>query len=201
MNIFNIEKKLLKNLIKEYFESNELDEKTIKQIDYMISKLTDFAKETIAKEFDIIFYVKNENAFAVEPSFSKIKEISSPTKLYLYFKLLDFFEDKIDIIIDKINNKKEIEIFKIMNATIFTIDYTKDIKSFTLNLDKIDNLYSEESKKLAKGAKKSVISTLTQKHKERFFRVHLATKNRIVTFDELANFNKLRHTRKVVSEC
>jgi len=190
MKILNIDKINLKELLKNYFESNKIDKKFILQIEYLINKLTEEAKKNIVKNFNVIFYVKNENDFISRPLSSKIKNITDENKLYLYFRLIDFATNNIDIIITNAN-EENIEIYKLIDAVIFTMTYTKDITSFTLDLDKIDALYTKEPKKIAKGARKSIISTLTKKRKERIFRVCKNAKNRIVLFDELLEANKL----------
>jgi len=194
MKILTLKKEILEKLLKDYFEYNPIPKNITKQIDKMIIKLTEDTKETIVKEFDVIFYVKNESSFINEPTLSKIFDISNSSKLYLYFKLINSVEEEkisktIDIIIDEIN--KDIEILKIIDVIVFSIDFTKSKTSLTLDLDKIDALYSKAPKNIAKGARKSIISTLTEKKKERVFRVHPEAKNRIVSFEKLEDANKL----------
>jgi len=194
MKILTLKKEILEKLLKDYFEYNPIPKNITKQIDKMIIKLTEETKETIVKKFDVIFYVKNESSFINEPTLSKIFDISNSSKLYLYFKLINSVEEEkisktIDIIIDEIN--KDIEILKIIDVIVFSIDFTKSKTSLTLDLDKIDALYSKAPKNIAKGARKSIISTLTEKKKERVFRVHPEAKNRIVSFEELEDANKL----------
>lgn len=209
MKILTIKKEILEKLLKDYFEYNPIHKDIMKQIDNMIIKLTEEAKETIVKEFDVIFYVKNESSFINEPTFSKLFDVSNNSKLYLYLNLMNSINEEktnkttIDIIIDEINEKKiektnniklykeDIETLKTINAIIFSIDFTKSKTSLTLDLDKIDALYSKAPKNIAKGARKSIISTLTEKKKERVFRVHPEAKNRIVSFEELEDANKL----------
>lgn len=197
MKILTIKKEILEKLLKDYFEYNPIHKDIIKQIDNMIIKLTEEAKETIVKEFDVIFYVKNESSFINEPTFSKLFDVSNRSKLYLCLKLMNSINEEkmnkttIDIIIDEINEKKIIETFKTINSIIFSIDFTKSKTSLILDLDKIDALYSKAPKNIAKGARKSIISTLTEKKKERVFRVHLEAKNRIASFKELEDANKL----------
>jgi len=200
MKTFTIKKEVLKNLLKDYFEYTLFNENSKKQIDNMLLKLTDEAKENLIKIWDVIFYVTSENIFMNEPTFNKIVNVSNKSKLYLYFKLINLNTIEInkiktiDIIVKeefKKEDKKIYETNNIINKIIDAIDYTKSETSLVLDLDKIDSLYSEKPKDLAKGAKRSVLATLTNKKIEYVFRVHPETKNRIVSVKELESANKL----------
>ena len=190
MVILNISKDKFKEVLKEYFEYKFLEDKIKKQIENMFFKLTEFARKTIVKEMDVIFYVKNLDSFINEPLYSKIAYISDEAKLYLYYLLIEYFSDEIEIIIDKCK-KEEIEVFKLINTIIYAIEYTQGETSFTLDLDKIDSLYSKKPSNFAKSARKSIIATLTNKKRERIFRVHSDAKKRLVSIEELKKAKKL----------
>jgi len=181
MKILIVNKQTFKKLLKEYFEyhdsleeyfeySNPLKDKTKQQIRNMILKLTEEAKKTIVKEIDVIFYIKNENSFINEPTISKIDCISNEAKLYLYYFLIEWFEeyypDEVKLMF-KETGREEIETINIINATIFAINYTQGETGFTLDAKKIDSLYSKSPNNIAKGAKKSIITTLTNKKKRK----------------------------------
>jgi len=188
--ILNLSKDKFKEVLKEYFEYKFLEDKIKKQIENMCFKLTEFARKTIVKEIDVIFYVKDLDSFINEPLYSKIDYISDEAKLYLYYLLIEYFSDEIEIIIDKCK-KEEIEVFKLINTIIYTIEYTQGETSFTLDLDKIDSLYSKKPSNIAKSARKSIIATLANKKRERIFRVHPDAKKRIVSIEELKKAKKL----------
>jgi hypothetical protein len=188
--ILNLTKDKFKEILKEYFEYKFLEDKIRKQIEKMFFKLTEFARKMIAKEIDVIFYVKNLDSFITEPLYSKINSVSDEAKLYLYYLLMEYFKDEIQIVVEKCK-KEEIEIFKLINTVIYSIEYTQGETNFTLDLDKIDSLYSKKPSNIAKNARKSIVSTLTNKKRERIFRVHPAAKKRIVFIEELKKAKKL----------
>jgi len=192
MIIFEIKKQTLKKILKEYFEFNEIDLNLKKQVDYLISKITDTTKKELIKKCDVIFYVKNKESFYQEPLSTKIMAVSNLLKTYMYYKILEseeLNEDTINIFIDT-RSKNEIETLNTIDAILFLINYTKNEKSSVIDFDKIDNLYSNSKKNIAKGAQKSIVTTLTKKYKERIFRVYPAKKS-IILIEELKKADKL----------
>ena len=175
MKILKIKKEIFKQILNEYFEfceyqkyyennkqSYSLEPEVKKQIEKMFFKLTDFVKETIAKNIDVIFYVKNEDSFTDDPLLAKINDVSNPAKLYLYYLMLcwsisdEYFPDEIEIVISECDYKR-IKALKIINAALFSIDFTK--KGFNLDLEKMNSLYKYNPKDIIKNAKKHIISS------------------------------------------
>jgi len=172
MKNLTIKKEVLKNLLKDYFEHTQLNENSKRQIDDMLLKLTDEAKENLIKILDVIFYVTNENMFINEPTFDKIVNVSNKSKLYLYFQLMKLNTteinktETINIVFEK-ENKKIYETNNIINKIIDVIDYTKSETSIVLDSTKIDALYSGKPKHLVKGARKYVLTTLKKKKQQK----------------------------------
>lgn len=187
-------------LIKNYKESFDLIEKYIKnktiensikaQISKLVNKLTNEAKDVILSNICISIYVNNINEAMQKILISNVKFIENKTYLFLIYKLIierDLQDDlnlEITFYLHKYN-KFKYELNELLNPILNLINYTETEKSISINTNKIDALITCEPKKIAKGAQKSVVQTLTGKQKEKIFRVHPSTKDEIVLIEDL----------------
>jgi len=184
--------------------SGENDE-TIQMIKEMVGKMSINMKKVFLQNICIDIYVSDIKNAETELQSHMIKNVSNFWLVYLFREIVvvDFKLGSEDVRVQFFEyTKKGYETKEFLNTLMNSITYL--VRGVTLNLDSIENiLTSNDKKEYVKGAKKSVIHTLTGKSKSNSFRPHKHAKDRIVGIEELGKSLDLkdRHIRVKCPVC
>lgn len=179
------------SILDSYFRNkkHQLEDSQFDQIHKCYNKLTTEAKILLLENCEFTFYVNNINLSRQRLYAEHILDIEDSTFVYLIYRIIDFmhFRNKdLELIINlKTYDKVIIELLKIVKSATFIIDYSKAGYTPFIDLKKIDNLYTNTNKKIAKGNYNSITGLLSGKKIKLKFRPHPDTKNEIVSIEKL----------------
>jgi hypothetical protein len=179
------------SILDSYFRNkkHQLEDSQVDQIHKCYNKLTNEAKISLLENCEFTFYVNNINLSRQRLYAEHILDIEDSTFVYLIYKIIDFmhFKNKdIELIINlKTYDKEVIELLKIVKSATFIIDYSKPGYTPFIDLKRIDNLYTNTNKKIAKGNYNSITGLLSSKKIKLKFKPHPDTKNEIVSIEKL----------------
>lgn len=179
------------SILDSYFRNkkHQLEDSQIDQIHKCYEKLTPEIKILLVEKCEFTFYVNNINLSRQRLYAEHILDIEDSTFVYLIYKIIDFmhFKNKdLELIINlKTYDKEVIELFRIFKSATFIIDYSKPSYNPIIDLKKIDNLYTNTNKKIAKGNYNSITGLLSGKKIKLKFKPHPDTKNEIVSIEKL----------------
>lgn len=179
------------SILDSYFRNkkHQLEDSQIDQIHKCYNKLTTEAKILLLENYEFTFYVNNINLSRQRLYAEHILDIEDSTFVYLIYRIIDFmhFKNKdLELIINlKTYDKEVIELLKIVKSATFIIDYSKPGYTPFIDLKKIDNLYTNTNKKIAKGNYNSITGLLSGKKIKLKFKPHPDTKNEIVSIEKL----------------
>lgn len=177
------------DVLDKYVKSVGLTLSNEQQVKKLLSKLTDKAIGALLKNAKLTFYVSNVEKVTQQLYLTNIKDSDNKMYVYLIYKLIEKenLQNSMDeIIIEALKyNKFNKEVNEFINKTLNLVEYTTTAKGTTIDIEKLDEIYTCEHKDIAKGARKSAFSTLTEKTREKTFRVTEIAKKRIVEIDEL----------------
>ena len=174
------------------------DEEKIQMLKEMVNKMSIELKEDFMRSFCLDLYVSDIKNAEIELQSHMIKKVSNFWLVYLFREIVrsDFQLGKKDVRIQLFEyTKRGYEAKEFLNTLMNSVTYLD--RGITLDLDSIENILTGNDKKAyAKGAKKSVIHTLTGKKKEKSFRPHPRAKNEIVVIEELGKYLSLEDKHK-----
>lgn len=177
----------------------ENDEK-IQMVKDAARKMSMKMKKDFIQNMCIDLYVSDIKNAETELESHLIKKVSNIWLVYLFREIIraDFKlgDEKVRVQFFEYT-KKGYETKEFLNTLMNSVTHLE--RGVTLNLDSIENILTASDKKeYAKGAKKSVINTLTGVSKSNSFRPHPQAKDRIVAIEDLGKYLKLEDKHKRV---
>ena len=179
------------DIIENIYKSIKLENWQIKSLQTLINKLSETAANNILNNIYLTIHVQDIKEAVQLILVNNIKKVNDEVFVFILYKLINKFDlqrsdVKVQIHLKKYS-KYTSEVNDIIHALAFLIKNTDTPQSLSINTKKIDELYTENLTKLAKGAKKSLTATLIGKHKNDKFIVHPDTKYSIVSIQDLAD--------------
>ena len=179
------------DIIENIYKSIKLENWQIKSLQTLINKLSETAANNILNNICLTIHVQDIKEAVQLILVNNIKKVNDEVFVFILYKLINKFDlqrsdVKVQIHLKKYS-KYTSEVNDIIHALAFLIKNTDTPQSLSINTKKIDELYTENLTKLAKGAKKSLTATLIGKHKNDKFIVHPDTKYSIVSIQDLAD--------------
>lgn len=177
---------IIKSVVEKKLEGKESFAKIVR--DMVLKKMSLEMKEVFLQDFSINVYVTNIEQMINEPRSIYIQEFGDIWMVYCFLEIIkdDITNNSKAYKINVFKYKKEVYEVRIFMSTILSAFPFTD-KGSILDFNEIEGILTNPDKKYyAKGAKKSVINTLTGKSKGGTFRVHKDTKIRIVPLGELS---------------
>lgn len=181
------------------------DDKKIDMVKGMVGKMSINMKEDFIHYMCIDLYVSDIKNATIELQTHTIKKVSNFWLVYLFREIIrsDFKLGKENVRIQFFEyTKKGYETKEFLNTLMNSVTYLE--RGITVDFDSIENILTATNKReYAKGAKKSVIYTLTGKKKEKSFRPHPQAQYGIVEIEELGKYLNLedKHKREKCPVC
>jgi len=181
--------KKLDNLIVERLVLEKVE--AIQIIRHMVQKMSKQMKVNFYTGLCIEIYVTDVKKAEIELFPHMIKNVSNFWVAYFFYEIV---RDDINLFANKMIQVRLIEYTKniyeakeFINALLNSVVHLG--KGISLDLNSIESILSEDDLKVyAKGAKESVINTLTKKSVSNTFRIHPDYKERIVGIQELGRY-------------
>ena len=163
----------------------------------IIKKLTEKATDTLINSIYMRIYVKDEKEALQNLFINNIKRIDKELYIYLMYKIINLrnlqkSDIKIKIYIEKYD-KYTFEVSNLLDSLLFLINYTDSKQGLSINTNKIDELNTGKLTDVAKGAQKSLTTTLIGKKKNDKFVVHPNCKKEIVSIEKLGKYLDLNN--------
>ncbi len=177
---------IIKPVVEKKVEGKEFFAKMVR--DMVLKKMSTKMKEVFLQDFSVNVHVTNIEQMINEPRPMYIEEIEDIWMVYCFLKIVndDIISDPKEYRVNVFKYKKDVyEVRTFMSTILSAFPFTD--KGSILDFNEIEGILTNSDKKYyAKGAKKSVINTLTGKSKGDTFRVHKDAKFRIVSLGELS---------------
>lgn len=190
----------LYKILQSFFEDvYRIDNNFEKQCKNMIDKLLYKSKEKIVNSHKITFGLKNQSDVFSMIRKENILNIQNIKMAYIYYKCIqDIVSDKNKsvVILKTKYNKELFEYEEFFDVVACLFMYSNSPTSKSISMDNIDDIIS--NKKIAKNVRNNnnVVTILTGRKDDKYFRPHPDTKSDIVPIERLGKYLEIgdKHT-------